>query len=74
MFAADDRVAFRATIRGTHEGMFQGIAPMGRRVTFSVIDIVRIEQGRIIEHWGGPDMWDLLQQLGAVMTKGPSGK
>ncbi len=73
MFAADDRVAFRSTLRGTHQGIFQGIAPTGRRVTGGLIDVVRIEQGKIIEHWGGPDMWDVLQQLGAVITEGPSG-
>ena len=68
MFAEGDRVAFRSTIRGTHRGLFQGIAPTGKRVTVSLIDVVRIENGAFIEHWGGPDLWDLLQQLGAVIA------
>ena len=50
MFAEDDRVAFRSTMRGTHRGVFQGIAPTGRHVTVSLIDIVRVENGKFAEH------------------------
>ena len=63
-----DRVAFRSTIRGTHQGMFLDIAPTGRSVIVSLIDVVRIEQGQIIEHWGGPDIFDLLRQLGVGVS------
>ena len=65
MFAEGDRVAFRSTIRGTHQGVFQGIAPTGKHVMVALIDVVRVENGKVVEHWGGPDLWDLLQQLGA---------
>jgi hypothetical protein len=34
----------------------------------SALDIVRIENGRFIEHWAGPDLFNLLQQLGAVVA------
>lgn len=70
MIAEGDRVAFRATIRGTHNGVFQSIAPTGKEVTVSALDIVRIENGRFVEHWGGPDLFNLLQQLGAVVAPG----
>ena len=70
MFAEGDRVAFRSTMRGTHQGVFQGIAPTGKQVTVSLIDVVRVEHGKLVEHWGGPDLWDLLQQLGAVVSVG----
>lgn len=65
--AEGDRVAFRSTIRGTHRGVFQGIAPTGALVTVGLVDVVRIENGLITEQWGGPDMLDLLRQLGATM-------
>jgi steroid delta-isomerase-like uncharacterized protein len=68
MIAEGDRVAFRATIRGTHKGVFQNIEPTGKEVTVSALDVVRIENGRLVEHWGGPDLFNLLQQLGAVVA------
>lgn len=61
----NDRVAFRSTMRGTHRGEFLGVTPTGRRVTVGLIDVIRIEDGRFIEQWGGPDLFDLLVQLGA---------
>jgi predicted ester cyclase len=77
VFAEGDRAAFRATLRGTHQGQFpffQGMAPTGKQVTVSVIDLVRIEHGKFTEHWGGPDLLDLLQQLGAAISVGPERK
>jgi hypothetical protein len=68
IFAEGDRVAFRSTIRGTHLNTFQGIAPTGRSVTVSLLDIVRVEDYKIVEHWGGPDFLDWLQQLGAIFS------
>ncbi len=68
MFAAGDRVAFRVTLRGTHQGVFQGIAATGKAVAFFTVDVVRVENGKIVEHWGGPDVLSLLQQLGAEVS------
>lgn len=65
VIADRDLVAFRSTMRGTHEGEFLGIAPTGRQVAVGLVDMVRIEDGRFVEQWGGPDMLDLLEQLGA---------
>jgi predicted ester cyclase len=59
-----DRVAFRSTMRGTHLGEFAGIQPTGRQVTVALMDLIRIEDGRFAEQWGGPDLFDLLRQLG----------
>ena len=65
LVAEGDRVVFRATMRGTHRGEFRDIAPTGKPVTITVLDIVRVEQGLFAEQWGGLDLWALLQQLGA---------
>jgi predicted ester cyclase len=62
--AEGDRVAYRLTIHGTHEGAFLGVAPTRKRVTVSFTAIVRIEAGKIVEEWGGLDQIDLLRQLG----------
>lgn len=68
IIASDDRIAFRSTMQGTHLGAFLGIAPTGKQVTFSLLDIIRIEDGKFVEQWGGPDTFNLLQQLGATFS------
>lgn len=68
IFADGDRVVFRSIMRGTHQGVFQGIQPTGRRVTVGLLDMIRIENGKFIEHWGGPDLFDLVKQLGAKIS------
>ncbi len=55
VMAEGDRVAARVTMRGTHRGEFQGISPTGKRVEVKAIDMFRISDGRIVEHWGHAD-------------------
>ncbi len=55
VMAEGDRVAARVTMRGTHQGAFQGIAPTGKRVEVRAIDMFRISGGKIVEHWGHAD-------------------
>ncbi len=52
MISEGTAVAIRFTARGTHRGELLGIAPTGRHVEINVIDIVRINEGRYVEHWG----------------------
>jgi steroid delta-isomerase-like uncharacterized protein len=61
--AEDDRAAVATTIEGTHEGELLGIAPTGRRVSVTGIDLVRVARGRIVEHRGLTDTVGLLRQL-----------
>jgi len=68
LFAEGDRVALRVTFRGTHRGTFQGIPPTGNSILVSGLDIIRIEDGKFAEHWGGPDLLSWLQQVGAVVS------
>jgi predicted ester cyclase len=63
ILAEGDRVAYRLTIRGTHQGAFLGVAPTGRRVTVSLFAIVRVDNGKLVEEWGGLDQVDLFRQL-----------
>jgi predicted ester cyclase len=71
MVAEGNRVAYRLTIRGTHQGIFQGIPPTQKRVAVSFTAIVRIEDGKLVEEWGGLDVIDLLHQLGEMVSVGP---
>jgi predicted ester cyclase len=66
LIAEGDRVVARWTDGGTHRGAWMGVAPTGKRVTMTGIDIYRIEQGRITDYWCNEDELGLLRQLGAV--------
>jgi len=70
MIAEGDKVVARSTWSGTHKGEFMGIAPTGKRVSFGVIDIVRIAGGKFVEHWGQMDNLGLMQQLGIIPAPG----
>ena len=70
MIAEGDTVATRLTFHGTHTGEFQGIAPTGKKVTIPALDMARFENGKIVEHWGGPNQMSLLQQLGVIPAMG----
>jgi predicted ester cyclase len=71
LIAEGDTVVVRGTIRGTHRGDFLGIAPTGKPVTLSLIDINRIRGGRLAERWAVQDDLGLLQQLGVIPAPGP---
>jgi steroid delta-isomerase-like uncharacterized protein len=64
LIAEGDKVVARMTARGTHQGVFHGIAPTGRAVSWAGIRIFRIADGKIVEHWANWDDLSLLQQLG----------
>jgi predicted ester cyclase len=44
-------VANRYTIRGTHTGDFFGQPPTGERFEIKGMDMVRVQDGRLVEHW-----------------------
>lgn len=60
-----DTVWIRAEATGTHRGPFLG-PPTGALVRFTVIDVARVRDGRIIEHWGVPDRFAILAQTGQL--------
>jgi steroid delta-isomerase-like uncharacterized protein len=71
MIAEGDKIVARVSVSGTHQGEFMGIAPTGNRMTIAGIDILRITDGKVVEHWGKFDDLGMMQQLG-VMEQ-PSG-
>ena len=66
MVAEGNKVAVRIRMTGTHTGTFMGIPPTGKQIAFTGIYIVRIANGKIVEHWGEEDGVSLLQQLGVL--------
>jgi predicted ester cyclase len=69
ILAEGDRVAIRLTGRGTHRGVFMGIAPTGKQVSFGGMAFIRLQNGKFAERWGLSDMPGLMQQLSG---SGPS--
>jgi steroid delta-isomerase-like uncharacterized protein len=67
-----DKVAFRWLLSGTHQGEFMGVAATGRQVEAMGMDIVRVADGEIVEHWGEFDAVGLLRQIGVIPQLGDS--
>ncbi len=66
LFAEGDRVVGRYTLRGTHLGDFLGTPPSGNSIEVSNIHILRVVDGKIVEHWGHGDDMGMMRQLGAM--------
>jgi steroid delta-isomerase-like uncharacterized protein len=66
LIAEDDSVVLHWVGRGTHSGDFMGMPPSGAQVTARGLDIYRIRDGRVVEHWGYPDVAGLMAQLRGV--------
>jgi predicted ester cyclase len=61
--AERDLVATRKTLRGTHLGELWDLPPTGNRVELEFIDIFRVCDGRLIEHWTSMDIGALRRQM-----------
>jgi predicted ester cyclase len=59
-----DKVVTRVSGHGTHGGEWMGIHPTGTIVRVKGINIDRIANGRIVEHWGEADTVGMLCQMG----------
>jgi predicted ester cyclase len=66
ILSGGNMVAARVAFRGTHRGEFQGIPPTGKEVAFSSIEIDRMVDGKVAEHWFEMDLLGLMGQLGAI--------
>ncbi len=63
-------VTTHKTFHGRHTGEFMGIPPTGTEISFDVIDILRVSDGKMREHWNVVDALGLMTQLGAVPAPG----
>ncbi len=66
----DSRVVTCGTFIATHSGEFQGLPPTGKQISLSIMHLDRVENGKIVEHWGQGDALGLMQQLGIVFLSG----
>ncbi len=65
-----EKVAYRWTFRGTHQGELMGIPPTGKQVTVTGITINRVSRGKLEEQWNNFDQLGMLQQLGVAPAPG----
>lgn len=74
MAADGDLVAYRVTMRATNEGPFMGLPPTGRSFEASGMNLVRLKDGKLVEHWSYLDTMGMLAQLGVLRMPGaPAG-
>jgi predicted ester cyclase len=65
-----DKVWLRMVASGTNDGPFMGNPPTGRRMRTDVFDVLRVREGKVVEHWGVPDRLGTLFQLGLAQPPG----
>ena len=69
LVAEDDLVVGHFTTSGTHQGELMGIPATGKKVSFTETHILRIANGKAVEHWGNQDDLGMMQQLGVIPTE-----
>jgi predicted ester cyclase len=66
LVAEEDQVVAVMTSSGTHQRAFLGVPPTGRSWTIMEFHLLKIGGGKLVEHWGLPDFFGMLEQLGLV--------
>jgi predicted ester cyclase len=57
------KIAWRWRLTGTHYGPLLGAPPSGKRVTMTGMNIQRLANGVVVEHWSNADQLGLLRQV-----------
>lgn len=70
LIAEGDKVVIRWRGGGTHRGNLGNLAPTGRSVSVTGIDILRIASGKVEESWINWDTMGMMQQLGTSQRAG----
>jgi steroid delta-isomerase-like uncharacterized protein len=68
MIVDGDLLAFQWEMVGTHTGPYMGRPPSGNPIRIIGMNLERLENGKIVEHWSYPDKLAALQQIGAIPT------
>ncbi|MBP7584742.1 MAG: ester cyclase [Spirochaetes bacterium] len=64
--AEGEWVATCVTARGTHAGVWMGIGPTGKMITYTGVNINRVVHGVIVEHGGAANLMMPLLEAGAL--------
>lgn len=69
LIAEGDKVVMRCTLTATHRGQFPGfleMPPTGKAICQRQIHILRVQDGKLAEHWVVRDDLTMMQQLGVI--------
>ena len=67
---AGDKVWARLKCRGTQKGPLMGLPATGRAMEATAVEICRFANGKLAEHWGVPDRFAAMAQLGLLPLPG----
>jgi predicted ester cyclase len=65
ILADGDKVFIYATWEGTNKGKFMGKPASNKKDTWGVVDVIRLVNGKAVEHWGWDDKTGALTQPGS---------
>jgi len=68
-----DVIWTRNRARGVNTGSVMGQPPTGKPIDLTVFDVVRVRDGKVVEHWGVADQLGMLLQLGIAPSGPPAG-
>ncbi|MFE9454200.1 ester cyclase [Streptomyces sp. NPDC006739] len=75
LVVSGDRVVGRFVYRGTHTGDLLGIPASGKPVEIRSIDIWRVHNGMLVEHWDELNLTQMFKQIGVLPPlDGPEAK
>lgn len=63
-------VVSQVLMRGTHAGEWLGMAPTGKAIAVTAVNIDRVVDGRIVEHGGAANLLEPLLRIGAIRVVG----
>jgi steroid delta-isomerase-like uncharacterized protein len=66
IFGEDNKLVSRVMCYGTHKGELMGMPPTGKQIAIRVICVNRFAGSKIAEDWELPDLFGMMQQLGAI--------
>ena len=67
--AEGDTVVTRVSATAIHQNEWSGLRPSGRRITLTGINIDKVIDGKIVEHWAEADLVSALIQMGARIVQ-----
>ena len=70
IIAEGDTVIYRGQMTLTHTGQFLVLPPTNKKAVVPVMEVWRIKDNKIVDHWGGIDTFGLMMQLGVIPPMG----